>query len=646
MRTTPLAAFLLALVLTPASFAQKELATPAGPAPTLQLAVDASEAPRHIFHGRVTIPAAPGPLTLYYPKWIPGEHGPTGPVADTAGIVFTANGQRLPWRRDTEDMYTYHVEVPTGATSVEATIDYMSPNKSEEFSAGASATAQLAVLSWNWLVLYPKGWSSDQIQVKPSLRLPTGWKFGTALPGLSGSGTVYFEPASLTTLIDSPVIMGAHLRVVPLQQGKWPSHEIDIAADSEAALQLSDSERMAFDNLVAESGALFGARHYRDYHFLLSLSDYVAHFGLEHHESNDSRLGERYFLDPVEWTLGASLLPHEFTHSWNGKYRRPADLTTPEYETPMQTDLLWVYEGLTEYFGYLLAARSGLYTPEQWRDQMAIIASEFSHRPGKEWRSLEDTATAAQTLYLSRPAFANWRRSVDFYDESALIWLEADVIIRQQTGGKKSMDDFAHLFHGPPDSPPMVKTYTFDDVVNTLNQVAPYDWRKFFTDRIINIAPHAPLGGIQNGGYRLVYTPEPSALTRMTEQHNKGIDCSASLGLLIKQANGKDEGEVVDVIHGMIADKAGIAPGMKIIAVNGRRFSTDVLMDALRESANTKQPIELLVENSEYFKTYPLDYHDGPRYPHLVRDESKPDVLSDIIKPKATPPPPLETKPQ
>jgi predicted metalloprotease with PDZ domain len=592
-----------------------------------------------MFHSRITIPATPGTLTLYYPKWIPGEHGPTGPVVDTAGIVFTANGKRLNWRRDPLDMFTYHVEVPQGATNVEATIDYMSPTKSEDFSSGASATSQMAVLAWNWVVLYPKGWGSDQIQVKPSLRLPAGWKFGSALPVASQQpGNIDFTPASLTTVIDSPVIMGAHLRVVPLQQGKTPAHEIDVAGESEAALQISDTERKGFDNLVAEAGALFGARHYRHYNFLLSLSDNVAHFGLEHHESNDSRLGERYFLDPVEWTLGASLLPHEYTHSWNGKYRRPEGLATPEYETPMQSELLWVYEGLTQYFGYLLTARSGLYSPEQWRDEMAIIAGRLSHWPGREWRSLEDTATAAQVLYNSSQAYSNWRRDVDFYDESALIWLEADVIIRKQTSGKKSMDDFAHIFHGPPDSPPMVKPYGFDDVVNTLNQVAPYDWRKFLADRIVRVAPQAPLGGIEAGGYKLVYTPEPSALTRMNEQHHKGIDCSASLGLLIRQSEDKDEGEVVDVIRGMIADKAGMAPGMKIIAVNGRRFSDDVLMDALRESTASKQPIELLAENDDYFKTYSLDYHDGPRYPHLVRDESKPDVLSDIIKPKMTTP--------
>lgn len=613
-----------------------------GSAPTITLAVDASEAPRKIFHARMTIPAKSGPFTVYYPQWLPGEHGPTGPVVDTAGLRFTAAGKTLPWRRDTLDMFTYHVEIPQGANTVEVAMDYMSPTEMPGgFSSGTSATAQMAVLSWNWMVLYPKGWGSDQVQVRASLRMPAGWKFGTALPVANRGGDVVdFAPASLTTLVDSPVIMGAHLSTVPLSQGQNPPHEMDIAADSEAALQMTKEQNQGFNNLVSEAGALFGARHYRDYHFLLSLSDHVAHFGLEHHESNDSRLPERFMVDETQRVLGASLLPHEYVHSWNGKYRRPADLATPEYQTPMQSELLWVYEGLTEYLGYVLTARSGLWTPEQFRDQMAIVAEEFTHRPGRQWRSLEDTATAAQSLYGAGGPWTSWRRSVDFYDEGALIWLEADVIIRQQTGNKKSMDDFAHLFHGGQNSGPMVRTYTFDDVVSTLNQVAPYDWRKFLTDRIINIAPNAPLGGIEGGGWRVVYTDTPSDLTKAHETSGKALDASASIGLLLKE-----DGKVSDAIHDMISAKAGIGPGMSVVAVNGRKFSPDVMRDALKASKNSREPLQLLIENAEYFKAVSLDYHDGLRYPHLVRDSSKPDFIGDIIKPKVTTPPEPEPKP-
>lgn len=625
-------------------FAQKKKAADNPPAaPVLAISVDATDAPRKILHSRMSIPASAGDLILYYPKWIPGEHSPDGPVVDTAGLFFSAAGKPLTWTRDRLDMFTYHVEVPAGVSSIDVQMDYLSPTESGLYTSGASATSEMAVLSWNQLVLYPKGWTSDQIQVKPSLKIPQGWKFGTALPlagkqvGGSGTpgGTIEFSQASLTTLVDSPVIMGAHLKAIPLQKGKMPEHELDVAADSEEALALTPEQTQGFDNLVAEAGALYGARHYRDYHFLLSLSDHVAHFGLEHHESNDSRLPERYFTDGSEWKLGASLLPHEYTHSWNGKYRRPANLATPEYETPMQTDLLWVYEGLTEYFGYVLAARSGLESQQDWRDEYAMLAEEFSYRMGRKWRPLEDTATAAQVLQMSNDAFTNWRRTVDYYDEGALIWLEADTIIRQQTSNQKSMDDFAHLFHGQPDSGPMVKTYTFDDVVNTLNQVAPYDWRGFLTDRIKKVAPQAPLNGLSNGGWRLVYTDKPNSLERTAMSQRRFLDCVASLGMSISAENGG----VIDTVHDGLAEKAGIGPGMRIVAVNGRKFDTGRLVEAMKNAINDKAPIQLIVENTEYYKTVSIDYHDGPRYPHLVRDSSKPDLLTDIIKPKVTTPP-------
>jgi predicted metalloprotease with PDZ domain len=600
------------------------------------LAVDATDAPRKVFHARLTIPAAPGEFVLLYPKWIPGEHGPSGPLVDTAGIYFRANGQALPWHRDPVDMYAYHVMVPPGVTSIEAAIDFLSPVEMPGgYSAGSSATEKLAVVSWNWLVLYPKGRGSDEIGVKASLQLPTDWQWATALPHSSSTaGNVEFALASLTTLVDSPVLMGEYLKKIPLQAGKSPSHELDIVADSTAALDIQPRQTKAFDNLVAEAGALYGARHYREYHFLLTLSDHVAHFGLEHHESNDSRLGEGYLIDPAQWTLEASLLPHEYTHSWNGKYRRPAGLATPDYAAPMEGNLLWVYEGLTEYFGYVLTGRSGLQTPEQWREQLALIAMTYSHRPGRKWRSLEDTATTAQILDGSPEAFRNYRRGVDYYEEGALLWLEADTIIRQNSGGKRSMDDFAHLFYGGRNTAPEVKTYTFDDVVNTLNQVQPYDWRGFLTNRVLKIAEHAPLEGIANGGWRLVYTDQANTIAKLREQQGHGHDLTASLGLVLTK-----KGVVADAIEDGIAAKNGIGPGMRIVAVNGRKYSQEFLSAALREAQKSHQPLQLLVENTEYFHTVSLNYFDGLRDPHLVRDTGRQDLLGDIIKPKVTAPP-------
>ena len=598
-------------------------------APTISLAVDASEAPRKIFHAQLKIPASPGTLTLYYPKWIPGEHGPTGPVEDLAGLKFTANGQTLKWRRDLLDGWTIHVEVPAGASSVDASLDFISPaGPGGIYTGGASATDKMTVVSWNTMLIYPAGSTSDDLTYEASLRLPAGWKFGTPLPVASQSGAeIRFKPASLTTLVDSPVIAGEYLRVVPLAEN--PHQEMDIAADSAAALDAPQEVLDHYKSLTEQAKRLFGAQHFRDYHFLYSLSDHVAHFGLEHHESNDSRVDERTMIDPAKRLLEAGLLTHEYVHSWNGKYRRPADLTTPDYEEPMQTDLLWVYEGLTSYLGDLLSARSGVRTPEQFRDTLAVIAAELDHRPGRTWRNLQDTADGVPAMQGAPPQWESWRRPLDYYDEDVLNWLWVDVIIRRQTQNKKSMDDFCHLFHGGQSGPPAVKTYTFDDVVNTLNQVAPHDWRGFWIERLTNHGPGAPLDGIAGSGWRLVYDDTRSEQMKAWEQDHTELDASYSIGLLLR-----GDGGIVDTIEGMPAAKAGIGPGMKVVAVNGRRFSDDVLRDALKAGTNGSAPLDLMVENTDYYKTFKLDYHGGEKYPHLVRDESKPDTLGEIIKPR------------
>jgi len=601
------------------------------PAPQITLSVDATDAPRKIFHVRMTIPAKPGSLTLYYPKWIPGEHGPTGPIQDVAGLKFTAGGKTLTWRRDLLDGWTFHVEVPAGASSIEASLDFISPAGSEGiYTGGATATDKMAVINWNDVLLYPEGWPSDDLTYTASLRLPADWKFGTSLAVTSQSGgEIKFAPVSLTMLIDGPVITGEYLKVVPLNAGQKPPVEMDIAADSAAALDAPAEVWEHYKNLVKQTDALFGAQHYRDYHFLYSLSDHVAHFGLEHHESNDSRLGERALVDPTKRLLGAGLLSHEFVHSWNGKYRRPADLATPDYEKPMQTDLLWVYEGLTEYLGEILTGRMGERTPEEFRDALANTAAELDHTPGRAWRNLQDTADGVPAMQGAPRQWESWRRALDYYDEDELNWLWADTIIRQQTRGRKSLDDFCRIFHGPPSGPPQVKTYTFDDIVNTLNQVAPYDWRGFWTERLTNHGPGAPLGGIEGSGWKLVYDDTRSPLVQAEEGDRGAVNAAYSIGLWLKS-----DGMVTDTVEGMPAAQAGIGPGMKVVAVNGRKFSKDVLGDALQVGKNSNTALELLVENTEYYKTYKLDYHGGEKFPHLVRDEGKPDVLSEIIKPR------------
>jgi predicted metalloprotease with PDZ domain len=597
--------------------------------PTLTVALDATTAPRKIFHASLRIPATAGDLTLYYPKWIPGEHAPDGPVVDLAGLKFAADGKNLKWRRDLLDGFTIHVEVPAGVSEVAAELDYLSPASLESgFTAGSSATDKLAVISWNQVLLYPKGWKSDDINFTASLKIPDGWKFATPLPVASQSGNqINFSTVSLTTLVDSPVITGEFLKVVPLAQD--PVTELDVVADSAAALDAPSEVWDHYESLVDQAQKLFGAHHYRDYHFLYTLSDHVAHFGLEHHESDDSRVDERGLVDDTSRKMSAGLLPHEYVHSWNGKYRRPADLATPDYQQRMQDDLLWVYEGLTNYLGFVLTARSSLLTAEQDRDDLALTAASLDHLPGRQWRNLQDTADAAPELYFAPEAWHSWRRGVDFYEEDTLNWLWVDVIIRQQTKGKKSIDDFCHLFHGAPSTGPLLKTYTFDDIVNSLNQVAPYDWRSFWTERLTNHGPGAPLGGIEGSGWKLVYDDTPSEMLSNMAGLFHFVPAGLALGL-----NLRDDGGINDTIEGEIAPKAGIGPGMKVVAVNGRRFSAEILRDAIKAAKTGSAPIELLVENTDYYKTYKLDYHGGETYPHLVRDESKPDLLSDILRAK------------
>ena len=512
---------------------------------------------------------------------------------------------------------------------MEAALDFISPTGPDGlYTGGASATDKMSVISWNTILLYPAGWSSDELTYEASLRLPAGWKFGTPLPVASQSAAeIRFKPASLTTLVDSPVITGEYLRVVPLTEN--PLREMDIAADSAGALEAPPEVFDHYKSLVDQAEKLFGAHHYREYHFIYSLSDHVAHFGLEHHESNDSRSEERALVDWQKRLLAAGLLPHEYVHSWNGKYRRPADLTTPDYEKPMQDDLLWVYEGLTSYLGDMLSARSGVRTPEEFRDSLARIAADLDHRSGRSWRNLQDTADGVPAMQGAPHQWESWRRPLDYYEEDVLNWLWVDTIIRQQTHGKKSMDDFCHLFHGGQSGPPEVKTYTFDDVVNTLDQVTPYDWRGFWTERLTNHGPRAPLTGVEGSGWKLAYNETRSELTRAEEEQRRIVSAEYSIGLKLRE-----DGDVTDTIEGMPSASAGIGPGMKVVAVNGKRFSADVLRDALREGKNSPAPLELLIENTDYYKTYKIEYHGGEEYPHLERDESKPDVLSNIIKPR------------
>jgi predicted metalloprotease with PDZ domain len=599
-------------------------------AQTIPIRVDATDAPRRVFHVQMKMPVKPGPTTLLYPEWIPGEHGPTGPVVNLVGLTIQGDGKTVTWKRDSENMFAFHVDVPAGVSTLEISFDFLSPPETGGFTSGSSTTTELAVLNWNQLLLYPQGADPEKLQYQASLRVPNAWKYGTALPIRHESGNdIEFEPAGLTTLIDSPLSAGIHYRTIDLGSDRGAPHFLHIAADSDRATEMPADVIAQYKNLVAETGTLFGSRHYRDYHFLYTLSDHVAHFGLEHHESSDDRLSERAVVDAGPRTTHAYLLCHEFVHSWNGKFRRPAGLTTKGqdggYDTAMKGDLLWVYEGLTNYLGEVLAPRAGLWTAAEYRESLAETAAALDNEYGRRWRPLEDTAVAAQTLYSAGDDYADYRRGVDYYPEGTLIWLEADVLIRQLSRGAKSLNDFCRTFHGGPGGAPAMKTYTFDDVVAAMNAVQPYDWAGFFNQRLHSLSPRAPLGGIEGGGWKLVYDSERSDFWKAREEDAKGIDLSYSIGIKVKE----DDGAISDVIYGGPAQKAGITPSVRLIAVNNRQFTSTVL----REAVQAGKPVDLLIRNGEFYETHRIAYTGGERYPHLVRDESKPDLLTKITSP-------------
>jgi predicted metalloprotease with PDZ domain len=596
------------------------ISAPLASAQTIRLNVDATQASRGVLRVTEKLPVTPGPLTLFYPKWIPGEHSPTGPINDLVGLKLSGNGKSIPWRRDDVEMFAFNCEVPAGVSELEISLDDVSQPET-------TMSAKLARIKWNRLLLYPRGMNSDLVRVAAALTLPSGWKLATALPTSSErKDEVAFKEVSLTELVDSPLIIGVNFQKFTLTSTGIP-HEVDAMADTPAALEMKPETLTGLKNLVTEAYALFGARHYRSYKFLLTLSDHGGSEGLEHHESSEDGVGEKGLSDELELLDFADLMGHEYAHSWNGKYRRPAGLATADFEQPMKGDLLWVYEGLTQYLGHVLPARSGLWSAEDFRETVAAVAAEFENQSGRQWRPLVDTAVSVQLTYPSPRAWMNYRRRVDYYDEGSLIWLEADVLIRQKSGGKLSLDDFCRQFHGGQDSGPALKTYTLDDIVNGLNAVVPYDWRSFLNERIYQVAPHAPLGGITNGGWKLVYSDKPNTQIKIGDHSRKSIDLFYSIGAMLKEDDG-----VMDVNPNMEAARAGLAPGMKITAVNGRAWSSDSLHEAIAAAKGTTTPIELVVENGSFTATYKLNYHGGERYPHLERDSTKPDLMGDIIK--------------
>ncbi len=612
-------------------------AAPAGAGEPCRLTVDAREAPRRVLHVRLELPAAPGPLSLTYPEWIPGAHAPESAINDVVGLHVTAAGRELNWRRDDVDMFTLHLVVPAGARRIELSFDVAMPSEGGVYSSSLSFTDQLAVIEWHPATFYPAGAQPDSLRYEARLILPPGWKHATSLPlARRNGGELAFRAVSLATLIDSPVLTGAHMRSIPLTAPGDPRPvTLDLACDGEAGLQIKPEQIAQMRRLVIEADSLFGARHFREYHFLHTLSDHVDHFGLEHHECNDSRSDERAWIDDDSRLVDAGLLPHEYVHSWNGKYRRPAGLATGDYRKPMKSELLWVYEGLTEFLGsFVLATRSGLESIEDTRAELARNAALLDASPGRRWRPLFDTAVSVQLLNWAPTEWRSWRRGEDYYTESVLIWLEADLLIRQRTNGRRSLDDFCRSFFGGASGPPAVVPYTLDDVLAALDRVCPNDWREFFARRIEAVTPHAPLGGVESGGWRLAWSDSATGFYSALDRNYDRIDLFFTLGARFSSKSGA----VADVFAGSAAARAGLAPGMKLVAVDGRRWNKDVLLEALRADARAKRPVELVVENGDYLRTLRVEVPNGLRYPRLERVAGRPDRLGGVLAPRAPAP--------
>jgi len=603
----------------------------------IQITADLSEAARKIYHAEIDIPVKAGPITLITPQWIPGTHRPTPIVDSITGVVFTANGETLTWRRDNVDMFEYHLTIPKGVTTLHAHLDLINPGRQ---------TTKLAAFEWEGLLLYPAGIPVAKIAIQPSVTVPKGWGVGTALvpegeltASSATTETHHFAPTTVEQLEDSPVDTGLYFHEFALAPEIKPAHFIDVVSDEPGDCDLRPATLAEINNLIREADALYKSHHYNQYHLLLTLTDATGGQGLEHGQSSDNGVNEKGFADDTQQLGNADLLSHEFTHSWNGKYRRPARLYQPDFATPQQGDLLWVYEGMTQYLGNVLAARSGLKNQQQYREMLALSAAQLDYKTGREWRSTEDTAIASSILRGGSQSWSNWKRGQDYYQEGELLWLDADTLIRKLTDNKKSLNDFEAIFLGKGgNTGPLIVPYERPELIADLNEVVPYDWAKFLHDRIDNINPHADLAGIEQGGYKLVYKDEPSQAqkTLMAAGGRRGAGVSAwySIGL-----SAMADGTISDVrFHGP-ADQAKLSPGVKIYAVNGKVFSADSLKAAIKAAKGTTEPIHLILEQDGFVTMADINYHDGERYPTLVRVDGTPDYLDDITKPLTTPGP-------
>jgi predicted metalloprotease with PDZ domain len=608
------------------AFSCPRAASAAGEPVTIVL--DASQAYRGIAYAHERIPVSgPGPFTLVYPKWIPGEHGPTGPLNDLAALRISANGNEVAWQRDQVDLYAFHVNVPAGVTALDVNFDVLLNAPGDVMS-----TRSVTVINWNRVLMYQEGRDSHDYAFKPSIELPDGWEYGTALRAPVQNGNrVDFAVTPLEMLIDSPLDMGRFVKKWPLWQGDGSFVQLDAFADAPQDLDMPAELLRGYEHLPLEAFALYGSRHFVDYHALLALSDAIGFQGIEHHQSSDDRADDTFLTDPSESLAGGDLIPHEFSHSWNGKYRRPFDLATPNYQVPEKTDLLWVYEGMNQYLGDLLSFRAGIRDPRKYPEYLSTVYADLDYESGRSTTPLIDLTTGAPYFYQARGIYGSLRRSAgDFYAEGELVWLDADTIIRERSHGARSLDTFLHRFTEPSTTGPMVVPYTREQVESLLGQTEPYDWHGFFQKYVYEIAPHPPTDELARAGWKIVYNAKPNEFIEANNENDKEITGWYEYG-----ANISSKGAIRDVRLDSPAWKAGLVPGMTILAVDGQAFAPDVLTYALKRAQGRTTPIAFIVSQNSWFQVINVDYHEGIRYPHLERIEGTPDMLASIMAPHA-----------
>jgi predicted metalloprotease with PDZ domain len=594
----------------------------------IELRVDASDVSRRIVHVHESISGIRPDSVLLYPKWLPGTHSPEGPIDRLAGLRIAAGGTPISWTRDPVDVFAFRLHGPASLRSVDIDFDYLSPTSSQV--GDLEISRELMQIEWNELLLYPAGYFARRIPVQASIALPADWKYASALESAATDGArTEFKPVSLETLIDSPLDAGRYSSRLDLDPGSAVPVHLDLFADRPELLAVKPEQLEAHRALVQQAYRLFGSHHYNHYDFLYTLSDQIQQNGLEHRQSSENGSDPQTFTEWDKTAYARDLLAHEFTHSWNGKFRRPADLWTPNYNVPMQDSLLWVYEGQTQYWGEVLAARSGLRTRQQALDQLALTAAYHQMQPGRQWRSLQDT-TNDEIINPRRPqSWRDWQRFEDYYSEGALIWLDVDTLIRERSSGKRSLDDFARAFFGIDDGSFTTVTYTFDDIVKALNAIEPFDWAGFLRQRLDSVGRPAPLDGLRRGGYSLQFSDTASDYQKASDEQRKHVNLLYSIGIDIDDSD--RQGSIDHVVWDSPAFKAKLTEGAQILAINGIAYDADVLQDAIRAAHGTPAPIELIVKTGDRYAVAHLDYHEGLRYPHLERDASTPARLDDIL---------------